>query len=137
MDDSLSTVVIAGLATWQMVEVLHHSELTTQLRVWASQHALAGGWRSFVSRLVSCPFCLSHWVAGTCVLLLALSLEVLPYLGWTRYVVWIFAATRIANLGNDLAYAACRSPKHDLTEEDDVEVETGPEDRRLAARPAD
>lgn len=106
----LFDVIVAGLAVWQVVEVWHHSELSLGARRKAKA-AVAGasGARAFVLKLISCPFCLSHWVAGIACLLLLLGEQVSP---WFSYLVWIFAATRVANLGNDLSYYYNRTPKH-------------------------
>ena len=119
-------LLLTGLATWQIVEVLHHADITLSLRIRASESASLGGLRGFFSKLLSCPFCLSHWVAGALVVCLFLfkpvtSLPLAP--------LCVFAAAKLANLGNDLTYDSCRSPKVDLP--NDIEVTDGTEDPHL------
>lgn len=127
--DVVADVLIAGLATWQIVEVLHHSKLTLPLNTWASKTASAGGLRGFIAYLIRCPFCMSHWVAAAVVLQLVGSRA-----GWwpyTEYVVWAFAVARLANLGNDLTYELNRGPKIDPEDDGEITVEDGPADERL------
>ena len=126
MENAVS-VIVSALAVWQVVEIFHHSQLTVTLRKWAL-NASQGRWvRAFFGKLLSCPFCLSHWVAGGVVLLLWLT-TLVPEL---EYIIWIFAITRLANLGNDLSYNYCRSPKVDLEEDNAFSVNDGPADPRL------
>jgi hypothetical protein len=57
---SATELAVAALATWQVVEIWHHSSLFAPLR--ARAELLEGR----LSELLGCPFCLSVWV-GTLV----------------------------------------------------------------------
>jgi hypothetical protein len=63
---------------------------------------------------------LSHWVSGIVLLSTIVGQHWWPF----RLLVYVFAATRLANLGNDLTYEWNRTAKFDpedpetLTEED-------------------
>ena len=52
---------------------------------------------------------------------------------WFHFVVWIFAATRVANLSNDIFYDRIRSPKNEeeiediITKEDEDDEYQSPE----------
>jgi hypothetical protein len=64
-------------------------------------------------------FCLAPWVSVAVCALLALGAEMATngprLLGWVLPLpVWALAAARLANLGNDLTYAYCRTPRIDL-----------------------
>jgi hypothetical protein len=86
--------IIAALATWQIVEIWHHSLLTAPLRVRTEM------WTNKLGELLSCPFCLSIWVALLCVVVL--SLEEYGLAGQCgSVVIHAFAVSRLANLGND------------------------------------
>lgn len=121
-------LLVAALATWQAVEVWHHSSLFTAARArWEAR----GG---FLGDLLGCPWCLSVWVGAAAALL--------PAAGWWMRVwaerapgatpgsaadllcglmwlpggaAWLFAhalaVSRLANLGNDLTRRWCRTPK--------------------------
>lgn len=66
MNVTLVELVVAALATWQVVEVWHHSSLLAPLR--ARGELLEGR----AGELLACPFCLTVWVAvGAAVVLLA------------------------------------------------------------------
>lgn len=120
-------VVLAALAAWQVTEVLHHSEIALPIRRWAARNTQTGVLRSFISKAYNCPFCLSHWVSGAAVVIVAAASELSPWCYYLKYAIWILAVTRLANLGNDLAYNYTRTPKIDLEENpDDIEVEDEP-----------
>ena len=127
--DELAWVIVLGLATWQIVEVLHHSKITLSVRRWSSKSLSVQGFRGFLAQLIECPFCHAHWIAGALVLFTAIPLA----LGcpWTKPIVYIFAAVRLANLGNDVFYELCKTPKHDVEEIDEIVVEEGPSDDNL------
>jgi len=95
---SLLDVFMAALATWQIIEIWHHSNMS-----WLAQA------RDLVERkgwfLFQCPFCLSPWVAGIVVILLA------PGIWPVGIVAYVFGIARLANLGNDLAHKWNRTPK--------------------------
>lgn len=64
--------------------------------------ARAGG---FIPDLMTCMFCLSHWVAAAVVVAWAWN----PF-GVPQLVLTAFAATRGAQLTNDLTKRWCRTP---------------------------
>ena len=126
--EAFVSVLIAGLAGSQLVEVIHHGSLFRPLQNWAADTAspearvLPVPFVRFFARLFNCPFCMAHWSCAAMVLLIMLSFITV----WIHFVVWVFAATRIANLSNDLFYDRIRSPKNEeviediLAEEDDA-----------------
>ena len=116
-------VLIVGLATWQIVEVMQHSELTLRLRTWASKNASVGVLRSLLSRWIICAFCKSIWFAAV---LSAMMILANIYSVWWSIGPYLLAAARLSNLGNDFAYEWTRSPKHDVEEDDDFAIEDGP-----------
>jgi hypothetical protein len=97
---TLTELVVAALATWQAVEVWHHGSLFADIRAKAELRADAAGFGGWLARLLLCPFCLSVWVAAA-----ALTVTVL-----VPPVAWVLAAARLANLGNDVFHARCRTP---------------------------
>jgi len=104
----LLPIIIAALATWQIIEIWHHSYLTSPLRQRVEL------WRNYLGELLRCPFCLSVWVAGGCVAILwpwERANEVPTALAAMRGVLYALAVSRLANLGNDLSYGYCRTPR--------------------------
>lgn len=115
-------LIVAALATWQAVEVWHHSSLFASKR---ADYEARGG---FLADLLGCPYCLSVWVGLAAAALLRLGpldFAAPGSLGWLlvqhavstslRFLelcVWALAVSRLANLGNDLAYPFCRTPRH-------------------------
>ncbi|MCI0421519.1 MAG: DUF1360 domain-containing protein, partial [Acidobacteria bacterium] len=84
-------------ATWQTIEIWHHG------LIFAGWRARAELWENKLGELLTCPFCLSPWIA--CLMLI---LWHVPYAGW---LVLTLAIARTANLGNDLSHHWCRTPK--------------------------
>lgn len=119
-------VFVAVLATWQIIEIWHHSLLFANLR------ARTELWENKLGEILGCPFCLSPWVAllSTSVLLLPTWLHVT---GWNivilRVIWYAFAISRLANISNDLAHKVSRTPKpfadfpadHDWSSQEDLE----------------
>lgn len=110
----LDAVLVAALATWQIVEILHHSPLFEQ------QRAVSEVRGNFFDNVLSCPWCLSCWIG--CVVLCWLvpaflgdfegtavfvTIKILEVLRWPLYAL---AVARLANLANDLTYRICRTP---------------------------
>jgi hypothetical protein len=120
--EDVLNVILAALAAWQVTEVLHHAEITLPIRRLTSGSAPRGALLGFFTKLYNCPFCLSHWVTGLIVVLL-LTADRLPYGNAIVAVIWIFAVTRLANLGNDLAYNYTRTPRFEVEEKSDLEIE--------------
>lgn len=122
--------VVAGLATWQAVDVWRHSSLMASTR---ARWQLGNG---FFARLLSCPYCLSIWVGialsgwllAFCLLPRGASLGAGPV--WAaayEFCVGVFAAfplglagSKLANLCNDLAYRISRMPKNDREDVDEL-----------------
>ena len=100
-------ILIAALAAWQLIEVWQHSMLLSE---WRAEAELIDG---RLGELLCCPFCLSP-----CVSLLMLSIISLANV--TGYCldlpVQALACARLANLGNDLCHAFCRTPRFRLPE---------------------
>lgn len=118
---TLAELVIFALAVWEAVEVWHHSSLTAG---WRGRAEVIEGWRG---KVLTCPFCLSVWVA-LLVLLIVWAGEVRLYppssdwaaalaglwavfFGLARWLVYALAVARLANVGNDLCHRRCRTPR--------------------------
>lgn len=97
-------VVIAALATWQIIEIWHHSLL------FASWRAVTEMWENKLGELLSCPFCLSPWVGLVCTICLYAEEAGLAGLV-IGLVIKAFAVARLANLGNDVFKQWSRTPK--------------------------
>jgi hypothetical protein len=98
-------LIVAALATWEIIEIWHHSLLFAPLR---SRVEL---WENKVGELLGCPFCLSPWIA----LLSVVVLFIPEWIGWSIWpglkAVWYaFAVARLANLGNDYFHDKSRTP---------------------------
>lgn len=91
----------ASLATMQIVETWRHGSIFAGAR--AEVEARTG----FFAELLTCPFCLSHWVAGGAVVVCLLAQSVHP---WLMFPVWAFAVTRAAQLLHDATHSISRSP---------------------------
>jgi hypothetical protein len=108
----LSSLIVAALAVWEVVEIWHHSALFIGAR------ARAEVLDNKLGDLLGCPFCLSVWVALilTCLLSLAMWLlstggAILGTILWAP--VFALAVARLANIGNDLTHRFCRTPQDD------------------------
>lgn len=101
----LPELIILALATNLVVETIHHGSIFSNLRLWAE---VRGG---KLGELISCPYCLSHWAGFVVVILWFLGFYFLP----ARLVVMSFAATRTANLINDLMKRYVRNQKRNDT----------------------
>ena len=104
--------LVASFATWQVVELAHHSEIGWPLRKFARECQKREDYYGFFGRLYTCPFCLSHWVAAA-VLILVLS--------FGYWLVWLLAIVRAANLLNDVFHTSCRTPHFDPDELETME----------------
>jgi hypothetical protein len=97
-------LITAALATWQIVEIWHHSLLMAPLRSRTEM------WNNKLGELLVCPFCLSVWVglfctAGLKYVYLGTAVQILSV------VIQAFAVSRLANLGNDYFKTYCLTPK--------------------------
>lgn len=101
-------VVLAGLSTWQAVEIWHHGWIfrgpRTRLRSWRDSDGQPV--REWIGMLATCPFCLAEWVAAGIVLLLVSQ----PAGSAARFAVYVLAASRLAQLANDATHTFCRTP---------------------------
>lgn len=103
----MTDLIVAALATWQIVEIWHHSFLL------ATPRSIAEMWPNKLGELLSCPWCLSVWVGAAC----TLGLQVPGSCGSvTAFLVWAFATSRLANLGNDVFHGYSRTPRFRLPE---------------------
>jgi hypothetical protein len=97
-------LIVAALATWQIVEIWHHSLLMAPLRSRTEM------WDNKLGELLVCPFCLSVWIGLFCTAGLYCA-----YLGTPAQVLSVvihaFAVSRLANLGNDYFKPCCLTPK--------------------------
>ena len=98
-------IIVAALATWEIIEIWHHSLLFAPLR---SRVEL---WENKLGELLGWPFCLAPWIGALSVLVLCGS----ELFGWTTWpaviLAWYaFAVARLANLGNDYFRDKCRTP---------------------------
>ena len=104
----LFDVFIAVLATWQIIEIWHHSLL------FAGARARVELWENKLGELLVCPFCLSPWVAALSVIVLLVPAW-LQLSGWyilTTHIIWYaFAVSRLANICNDITRKISRTPK--------------------------
>lgn len=110
MDLTPWQLLVAALATWQAVEVYHHSHL------FASVRARAELLENKVGELLACPFCLSVWVGFVAVISIQADVEEQNLWTWLLVVVvkvfgYGLAVARVANLANDITYRWCRTPK--------------------------
>ncbi len=110
-------VIVAALATWQIVEIWRHSELTADwldsMDNWLSMLSVTPAWwqktPAYLARLLLCPWCLSVWVG--------ISTGALYRYGYDFIQMGVFglAVSRLANLGNDLSHSFCRTPNRVLS----------------------
>lgn len=110
-------LIVAALATWQIVEIWHHSLLFAPIR------ARTEMWVNKIGELLSCPFCLSPWVALLCVA--GLSVAEYGLAGQViSIIIYAFAVARLANLGNDFFKRYCLTPRITF-DYDDESTESG------------
>jgi hypothetical protein len=106
----LFSLLLAALATWQIVEIFHHGEIFArynariELMIELPQVAALSSFWKFVYSVLLCPKCLSVWVGG-CTFL---SVTFIPF-AWV--IAGILSTSRLANFFNDWGYSVCRS-KH-------------------------
>jgi hypothetical protein len=108
-------IVVAALATWQIVEIWRHSRLMASLRSRTEM------WDNLLGELLSCPFCLSVWVSLFC--LLGLESADCGLAGYIlSLVLHALAISRLANLGNDVFKQFCLTPRNTITFQDQENV---------------
>ena len=104
MLDAMFAMLVGALAGAQITETVHHGSIFGPLRERAAVWASKRGVRKFLGELVRCPFCLSHWSCATAVVWLWWGSD--PW-SWPIYAL---AATRLAQLLNDVSHPITRSP---------------------------
>lgn len=127
-------LIVAALATWQIIEIWHHSLL------FAGRRAVVETWTNKLGELLVCCFCLSPWVALFCTLVVYCNDVHIEWLNRiigqdTRLAIWFaksvitaLAVSRLANLGNDYFYSICRTPRFKVEDLNiETEFETGTE----------
>ncbi len=107
-----------ALATWQIIEIWRHSEITGRGRAVGENWELSDyAFVRFWGRLAACAFCLSVWCAEFVGPVLVDHGFTAPWLQIPatilRWLAFGLAASRLANLGNDLTYQWSRTTKHD------------------------
>jgi hypothetical protein len=119
---TLTDLLIVYLAGMQLVELYHHGSLfgptgAIPIRAWAERRQ-GHKYRvvRYLANLLSCPFCEAPWACA------------IAAFGW-RWggpVAWLFvfalAASRLANLTNDLTHSWSRSPLGDSHSEEELEI---------------
>lgn len=116
----LIDLLAVSLAVWQTGEIWRHGRILSGLR---DQIDWLGG---PIADLLLCPFCLSVWLGWLFCLLLVLRGQLTAAEPYIIVFVYGLAASRLANLANDLFHAYCRTPRVNVVEEN-VDVEDGRE----------
>lgn len=98
----LLDLIILSLATWSAVEIWHHGELFTTIRLYFKEQVEQKTLLFWLGKLVLCPFCLSVWVA-------------IVFCIFYNYIYWFIVAlsvARLANLYNDITkfHNVCFTP---------------------------
>lgn len=108
---NLTDLLILGLATWQAVEIWRHSSLFAIPRAYFQARSDLR-----LGQLLSCPWCLSVWVALVLVAWWMYSepIEKHPVVYYAmiglRAPILALAISRLANAANDLTWKLCRTP---------------------------
>ncbi|GHT31862.1 hypothetical protein FACS1894214_3490 [Planctomycetales bacterium] len=96
MIDVLIKVLIAGVASWAVVDLLHHSYITGWIR--AVVNKLPLNTALYVG--THCPYCYGFWVSAVCVFAMLGQIP-LTLFEWGAYVIMVFAAWKLSNILND------------------------------------
>jgi len=103
-------LVVAVLFTSEVLEVWRHGSIFEDLRA-RLEAGFFGNPDSFIVRLLSCSFCLSVWVAGFSMLLLASRSYLWTGLGQTAvFLMYCGAVARLANILHDVVRPFSRTP---------------------------
>lgn len=116
----LIELLLSTLSTWCCVEVLHHSQFFSRFRAYIEAR---GG---FINDLVSCPYCLSHWIGAGVSAISIVVFESTLSAGTVGlwFLIWT-AAVRCANLLNDVTHSSCRTPRESGVPEFQMEDKKG------------
>lgn len=120
----LVIIFICAVATWQIVDIIHHSEMETIADFRAKQEASAG----FFGQLTTCPWCMSVWVGVIAYGIFRLnsyfaeSDSLLHEILWAvtsilKFLITGTAVSRISNLLNDYFYETTRTHATNIDEE--------------------
>jgi hypothetical protein len=108
-------LTVLVLCVNQIIETFRHGSIFAETRA-----KYEAGDR-FIDELISCPFCLSHWVAAGTVLWYVIAF--LLFESWLRILVsvpiYTFAVSRGAQLVNDVLAPFSRTPSQSQFAEDD------------------
>lgn len=88
--------LVLGFCVWQIVEIWHHGDLFANWRDKVSHWEQ--GFFGWLSRLLSCPWCLSVWCG---IIVSAIWYTEQPI---CRIILIGFAVSRFANIANDLTH---------------------------------
>ena len=114
-------IAIAVLAVMEVIDIWRHSALLDRARAHVEL------WDNKLGQLLRCPFCLSPWLSLLAVLVLDLS-DMLIQHGFRlrgsliAAPIYAFGIAKLANLVHDLVKFFDRTPKHELSQENDPEV---------------
>ena len=104
--------MLVALCACQLTEVVRHGSIFAPTRAYLEAKS------DFLSKLISCGFCFSHWAAAVSICLLGLhyswvKVPVVPVDIFYGILLWL-AATRVANLLNDFTKPWSRTPTEEL-----------------------
>lgn len=107
----LLTFMLAAVANWQAIETFHHGSIFEQLRARLESR------RDWISELIGCPFCLSHWT-GTAFAALSFVYSTWEHLlspVWLVFPAYVLAVIRASQWLNDRTAHYCRTPNRKVT----------------------
>lgn len=104
----LVSLILASLAIWQIIEIQRHSHMPFFARARSRAQLYTG----FFPELYSCGWCSSVWVgfffAGMAAAKVISGSELFDIPAFP------FAASRLANILNDITYGRCRTPNRTI-----------------------
>jgi len=96
----LAALLLLSLATASITMTLSKAKIFAWLREWLLVHV------PFVGKLLSCPYCTSHWVSLALMILLTSHLPAAVKLSWTLWVICWMANVTLATFWAGLIYRA-------------------------------
>ena len=90
----LITLLFIIIAVEAITEIIVASDLFTELRGWFSRKGQNDVFLNFISRLISCGYCCSVWVAGAIAWCIPLSLTGYWYMD---VIIKLFTVHRLSN----------------------------------------
>jgi len=96
----LTHIAVGILSTWGLTELYSHESIVS-----IKKKSIQNPNRTLLTKLLSCPFCMSYWIALLVSILITYFHHniILTFLYWMIFV-------RVANLLNDITYNYSRSP---------------------------